>query len=61
MAITTKRNHSYCQCECIFISCTLCRTVENGVETVVVLENGKVKSKTINGEQVAIEGSSKKW
>lgn len=53
--------HSHFQYECVSINCAFCRTVENGVETVVVLENGKVTSKTVNGELVAIEeGKSKK-
>ena len=39
------------------ISINFCRTVQGGVETVVVLENGVLTSKTVNGEPVAIEGS----
>jgi len=53
--------HPYFQYECVSINCAFCRTVENGVETVVVLENGKVKSKTVKELGQAIEeGKSKK-
>lgn len=31
------------------------RTVQGGVETVVVLENGVMVSKTVNGQPVAVQ------
>ena len=38
-----------------FYFCVLCRTVQDGVETVVVLENGVMVSKTVNGQPVAVQ------
>ena len=32
-----------------------CRTVQGGVETVVVLENGVMVSKTVNGQPVMVQ------
>ena len=37
-----------------------CRVVENGRETVTVEENGVLRSKTVNGKEVALEGGKKR-
>ena len=39
---------------CVFV----CRVVENGRETVTVEENGVLKSKLVNGQEMAIEAGS---
>ena len=34
------------------------RTIQDGVKTVIILENGELVSKTVDGQPVAIEGRS---
>ena len=41
----------------VFLLCF--RVVDNGVTTVTVEEDGVITSKTVNGEQVALENGSR--
>ena len=44
--------------KCIIKDAFTFRIKENGRETVIVKENGKIVSHTVDGQQVAIEGPS---